>query len=340
MPRETQVQDLSIFQQQLIGTWNNQNLPGTKKGGPEYPHSYNVMPLPQKSPQNNWSLGYILKNFTYYETIVFKGPDDVVKPVAAPNRSDTFQQTPHVVFYDQQIHYAEGPFKDHVVHEENGAWLYLKTEPQQIGPYPYPMDNPALEPGDVDSQPWLTSHCKQISVPHGVSVQALGYVVEKTGQPTFPDSPPVLPTPEGLITIPYPYQTVLVDDGNYQNPQPFQTFDIFLPLRVAVAELDKAGHTVTDYIVCDVGDQEGSAVMNIPFEQRKAETTGYAAVYWLLSLDGGTTYDILAYAQVIKLKIEIDGTLYDFPHLTSNVLTKVKDVTPWRTAPPSEAQHR
>ncbi|MCE7001106.1 heme-binding protein [Saccharothrix sp. S26] len=322
MPRKAEISELSTFQQHLVGTWTNQNLPGTGKGDPTTPYSYNVMPLPQQSPQNGVSIGYVLKNFTYYETIVFQGEDAVAGPVAAPNRGGTYQQTPFVLFYDQQIRFAEGPGQGQIVHEENGAWLSLTTEKQQIGPYPYPPDNPAYEPGDPQPQPPQRTLAKQISVPHGVSVLALGSAREAGGQPEIPTSPSVLPTPDGLDTLPYPYGLPLTEDGNYQNPQPVLTLDIGLPLRTAIDDLAKAGHPVTDHITCEVEDTNGGAVLNIPFEHGKAALSGYSANYWLLSLDGGTHYDILAYTQRILLDIEIDGTTYTFPHPTCNVLTK------------------
>jgi hypothetical protein len=53
----------------LLGTWANKNLPGTERGGPESPYSYNVMPLPQVDPST--PTGYILKNSSYYEELTF-----------------------------------------------------------------------------------------------------------------------------------------------------------------------------------------------------------------------------------------------------------------------------
>ncbi|PSL57270.1 hypothetical protein B0I31_102248 [Saccharothrix carnea] len=322
MPLKAQIADLSRFQQLLIGTWTNQNLPGTNKGDQTDPYSYNVMPLPQDSPQNGTDYGYILKNFTYYETIVFKGMDDVASPVEAPNRGGTYQQSPYVLFYDQQIRFAEGPGIDTIVHEENGAWLHLVTEKQQIGPYPYPTDDPALEPGDPEPQPPNQTICKQISVPHGVSVLALGSCTDGIFAPLIPNANPPLPTPGGLDTS--PYQATLTSPGNYQNPQPDLTEQINLPLQAAIVDLVAAGHPITNYLHCQVDTGNGGAVMNIPFEQRRAAITGYAADYWLMSLDGATNYDILAYTQRIMLDILIGEQHYTFPHPTSNVLTRVK----------------
>ncbi|MEU4768554.1 heme-binding protein [Actinosynnema sp. NPDC023794] len=322
MPRKAQLAELSHFQQLLVGTWTNQNLPGTNKGDKTTPYSYNVMPLPQQSPQNGADLGYILKNFTYYETIVFKGMDDVAGPVEAPNRGGAYQQSPYVLFYDQQIRFAEGPGIDTTVHEENGAWLHLQTEKQQIGPYPYPTDNPAHEPGDPEPQPPTQTICKQISVPHGVSVLALGHCTDGFLAPLIPNANPPLPTPEGLDTS--PYRNTLTAPDNYQNPRPDLTEQINLPLQSAILDLMGAGHPVTNHLHCQVDTGNGGAVMNIPFETRRAAITGYAADYWLMSLDGGTNYDILAYHQEIVLDLLIGDNHYTFPHPTSNVLTRVK----------------
>lgn len=321
MPRKAEPAELSLFQQRLIGTWTNQNLPGTNKGGKSNPYSYNVMVLPQSSPQAGADLGYILKNFTYDETIAFKGPETVARPVAAPNRGGTYQQTPYVLFYDQQIRFAEGPATGTIVHEENGAWLHLETEKQQIGPYPYPPEDPAYEPGEPKPQPPERTMCKQISVPHGVSVQALGSFSERTGEPKISDAPSVLPTPADIDTAPYRDQ--LNSPGNYQNPQPELTNQITLPLQTAIKDLSATPHPVSNYIYCRVDtDVKGGTVSNIPFEQGKASLAGYSAEYWLLSTDGGTNYDILAYTQRILLDILIGEKHYFFPHPTSNVLTR------------------
>ncbi|WP_053714732.1 heme-binding protein [Saccharothrix sp. NRRL B-16348] len=320
MPLKAQIADLSRFQQLLVGTWTNQNLPGTTKGDQTDPYSYNVMPLPQQSPQNGNDFGYILKNFRYYETIVFKDTDDVASPVTAPNRGGTYQQTPYVLFYDQQIRFAEGPGIDTIVHEENGAWLHLQTEKQQIGPYA--TSPPTYEPGDPEPQPPTQTICKQISVPHGVSVLALGSCSDHIFAPLIPNADPPLPTPTGLNTS--PYQDTLTAPDNYQNPHPVLTEQITLPLQAAIVDLVGADHPISNYIHCQVDTANGGGVMNIPFEQRRAALTGYSADYWLMSLDGGTNYDILAYTQRIVLDLLIGDNHYTFPHPTSNVLTRVK----------------
>lgn len=322
MPRQVQTEELSVFQQQLMGTWTNQNLPGTEKGGESSPYSYNVMVLPQASPQSETQdLGYILKNFTYYETIVFNGQEAVAVPGAAPNRGGTYQQTPYVLFYDQQVRFAEGPSAGAIVHLENGAWLHLRSEAQQIGPYPYPPNDPRIEPGDPEPQPANRTLCKQASIPHGVSVLALGSFSVNSGSPTIPDAPSVLPQPAGLSTA--PYTETLATPDNYQNPQPELTSDIANPLQQAIMDLAAAGRPVQSYIHCSVASDNGGTVVNIPFEHRMAALVGYEAEYWLLSCDAGESYDILAYTQTIELAIPIGGTTYTFAHPTANVVTRV-----------------
>ncbi|MFD7659275.1 heme-binding protein [Actinosynnema sp. NPDC059797] len=322
MPFEVAPEQLSAFQQGLIGTWQNRPLPGTEKGGENDPYSYNVMVLPQTSPQAGRNSGYVLKNFKYYETIVFKGPDDVVKPVAAPNRGGDYQQTPYVLFYDQQIRFAEGPTEGQIVHEENGAWLNLRTERQQIGPYLFPPENPAYEEGVPQPQPPERTTCKQISVPHGVSVLALGNCAAHDGPPRIPDAPSVLPTPAGVDTTPYGLTLDDAEHGDYENPHPDLTNQIARPLQEAIAAL---GDRVTHHIHCQVDSANFGAVVNIPFEKRKAALAGYNAEYWLLHCEAeqGVTREILAYTQRILLGIPLGDRFYIFPHPTSNVLSKV-----------------
>jgi hypothetical protein len=323
MPNAIAPASLSVFQQQLIGTWTNQNLPGVGKGDTSSPYSYCVMVLPQQSPQGPppQNTGYILKNFTLYEKINFKGPSTIAAPASASNRGGTYQQTAYALFYDQQVRFAEGPGLGKLTHEENGAWLHLQTEPQQIGPYLWPTDNPAHEVGPVPPQPPNLTICKQISVPHGNSVLAQGNFQVNAGSPAIPNADPVLPTPQGLDTT--PYSNVIAVPGNYQNPDPQVTQNIALPLQRAVSDLEAAGRGVTDHIFCQVDTNTAGGVLNTVFEDRKATVVGYDAQYWLLSCDGGKSYDILAYAQRILLSIRIGGTLYAFPHPTCNVLSRV-----------------
>lgn len=327
MPHKAEVAGLASFQQQLIGTWTNQNLPDTGKGDRKNPYSYNVTPLPQRSPQQGSDLGYILKNFKYYEKIVFYSPDDVLGPVGAPNRGGKYQQHPYAVFYGKQARFAEGPGIATINHEENGAWLHLVTEKQYVGPYLNPPEYPIFESGPVKPQPSKNTLCQQISVPHGVSVMALGsFDPPQTGEPSLCRVVPVYPTAREPQDAPRldtaPYGDVLDCPDNYQNPHKDLTRWVNKPLQDAIDDLRSAGHGVTNYIHFQVSTANNGMVANIPFEDRKAELVEYGAEYWLLSYDGGMDYDILAYSQRIDYIMKVKGDKYLFHHPSCNVLTR------------------
>ena len=308
----------------LVGTWSNQTLPNAtnNQGSESNPLSYNIMPLPQDSSQDELQdSGYILKNFTYYETLNFNDQSAVSAPANAPNRGGNYMQNAFALFYDQQVHFAEGPAEKQIVHEENGSWLYLSTAPQFIGPYAL-GDNPPVESGKVLPQPPDIQIAKQMSVPHGNSILALGSISKPTtGQPNIPNASAPFPTPAGLPTT--PYTTQLSDPNNYQNPQPDLTLQPNAPLQQAI-ELIQPNAYIHWRVTTERLDSGQGAVTNIPFEQRKANVSTYFADYWLLSTDGGSSYNYLSYSQTILMQLSIHGkTGYTFPHITCNTLTKV-----------------
>ena len=168
MPRAAQANMLAVFQQQLEGTWTNQNFGndgnGNPVGGPQNPLSYNVMPLPEQADPD----GYILKNFKYYEMLNFN--DTIAVAAEAANRGGLVSQNCEALFYEQQVLFAEGPKANTVVHVENGLWLWLPIYVQQVGPYPANPD--AEEVTDDLNQPADVTIAKQISIPHGNSILA------------------------------------------------------------------------------------------------------------------------------------------------------------------------
>ena len=171
--------DLTTFQQYLRGTWCNRPLPGGNngEGGEKNPLSFNVMPLPQEQAQPGAKdfPGYILKNFRYYETIVFNADNAVAAPAKAPNRGGEITQNSHALFYDQQVHFFDPPdHKGETVHIENGAWLYLDRVVQQPGPYHDPKTEKPVPP--ALGQPRDIAIAKHITVPHGNAVLALGSI--------------------------------------------------------------------------------------------------------------------------------------------------------------------
>ncbi len=142
-----------------------------------------IEPQPKRKPPKGKYGGFILKNFAFTERLRFNGtsgkedPPDLQDEEAlavvagAPNRGGTYTQFSHALFYEQQVRFAEGPDDGKIVHVENGAWLQLGSTHQNIGPY-----NPPAKPikGQVLRQPPYVTIAKQIAVPHGNSVLALG----------------------------------------------------------------------------------------------------------------------------------------------------------------------
>jgi hypothetical protein len=336
MPSAITKDNFAEFQQQLMGTWTNQTLPGSTRGGTDDPLSYNIMPLPQKSPSPTGSAGYsgfILKNFTYFETVRFNSNNDTAGEVAlsvlAPNRDTTYQQDSRALFYSQQVHFAEGPGAtganaSSVVHVENGAWLYLYSAAQPIGPY----GTQGAESGPIEPQDPKVTIAKQMSVPHGNSILALGsFDGVVSGAPTIPSasfpSPTPLPPPAAASTE--IYKTLLNTPDNYQNPQLDYTADWNLPLQQAVEILKPNAYIHWQVQTEQIAGFDGKgSVSNIPFEAKNADVTDYSSEYWLLSTDGGLNFDYLVYTQDIVMDVNIGGTKYSFPHGTANTLTRVK----------------
>lgn len=212
MPYAAMIPELVPFQQHLVGTWNNKPFPGAKhdEGGMKRSFSYNIMPLPQvcAEPAEPDDPDYILKNFSYYERLRFNDTKTITIPTVAPNRGGRYNQLATALFYDQQVHFAEGPDKDKPVHVENGAWLSLATAEQPVSPY----GKHGVEPGLFPPQPSDLDVAKQIAVPHGNSVLALGAYEHHggnpviTGAPEIPVADPPYPTPGYLSVVPYTTQ--------------------------------------------------------------------------------------------------------------------------------------
>jgi hypothetical protein len=167
-----------------------------------------------------------------------------------------------------------------------------------------------------------------MSVPHGNSILALGKFDDvATGAPKIPPasfpSPTPLPPPTDASTG--IYKSLLNTDDNYQNPQLDYTANSNLPLQQAVGILKPTAYLHWQVQTAQISGIDGKgSVTNIPFESKNAEVTDYSAEYWLLSTDGGTNFDYLAYTQNIVMDVNIGGTKYSFPHGTANTVTRVK----------------
>lgn len=292
----------------LIGTWTNQNVPGTGQGGPQAPYSYNVMPLPQTDPSTPG--GFILKNFSYYEELSFTAIHG-----NAPNRGGLGQQVAYTLFYEQRVYFAEGPNKDALVHAENGSLLYLQDSTQPLGPYGN-GDRPGLGNRVVQNSVPPTQAfnlAKQVAVPHGNSILALGAYAGAgdTGR-GVPQIPAVSPLPRGVSDQPYSAKDPVT------NPQPELTAN---PNQALVNALKARPSTNFLHLAVSTANGKG-AVTNIGFEQQHANVSRYDFDYWLESFDGSDNYTQLQYSQTITLQIPIKGTVINFPHVTVNTLTR------------------
>lgn len=355
MPACAPINILAEFQQQLVGDWKNQdfgkNAKGKSVGGENNPLSYNIMPLPQTSDPD----GYILKNFKYHERLHFNNDNEVTTlavAARAPNRGGQVNQDVRALFYEQQVMFAEGPGKGTVVHVENGAWLWFPRFIQQTGPYP--NTPPGTEVSDALQQQSDVSVAKQISVPHGNSILALGNFDTVPGpngtgawkgtsiipgSPVIPDGGP--PYPQPAVPIPIPdgtpipatlvsilnvdqrYTTLKANPNDYQNPHPDLTQYPNKPLQEAVAVIKP--ESFMHWRVTTEPLQNGKGVVtNIPFERSVSEVTQYFADYWLLFKK---KKKYLAYTQTILMVLRIPAKetervkRYVFPHITCNTVT-------------------
>jgi hypothetical protein len=169
----------------------------------------------------------------------------------------------------------------------------------------------------ADSQPPTQDFnlVKQVAVPHGNSILALGNYVAATDRRTgVPNIPVRSPLPRGLDTTQY-----TVEDP-VSNPQPELTAN---PNRVLVDAL--RARPCTSYLRLSMDSANGNgAVTNIGFEQQHANVAQYDFNYWLESFDErGEDYTQLQYSQIITLMIPMNGHIVSFPHITANTLTKV-----------------
>ncbi|SOE74735.1 hypothetical protein SAMN05446635_5449 [Burkholderia sp. OK233] len=289
----------------LIGTWTNQPLGTSGKGGPDNPFSYNVMPLPQVDPSS--PPGYFLKSFSYYEELTFTA---IQGPVF--NRNGSGAQVAYTLFYEQRVYFAERANKDALVHAENGPLLLLTDQKQPLGPYGNGflpgLGNQTVANSVAPIQPFNLA--KQVAVPHGNSVLALGSYTTGSGVPVIPPAT-VLPT--GDVDH-FPYQW----PNKVTNPQPLYTSN---PNQALIDALSI--QAPTNFVTLTVSTANGNgAVSNIGFEQKNSNVTRYDFTCWLESFDGGASFPPLQYSQTITMLMTVRDILVSFPHVTVNTLTK------------------
>lgn len=276
----------------LIGTWVSPSRNG-----------YNVMPIPQATAPN----GFILKNFSYYEVMTFSAIQGKVA-----NRGGTFEQDCYTIFYEQRVFFADGPQANQLVHAENGTWLHLVTAPQGQGPLNTPPDIPSPPaPSIIPPQPPTLQIAKQISVPHGNSVLAMGGIAALAGAPDIPNvsalpvgAPPAYDAPYGAN----------VPSNPNVNPN--------IVLQGALQALSAQGIHVMSTQEISVDSANNGHVSSISFEQRFSSVTRYATTLWLEQLSNGQL--MLQYSQNISMQFsQQDNSSPVFPHITANTLMKV-----------------
>ncbi|HEX8957128.1 MAG TPA: heme-binding protein [Burkholderiaceae bacterium] len=274
----------------LIGTW----VSG--------PTGYNVMPLPQATAPN----GFILKNLSYFEVMTFSAIQGKVA-----NRGGLEEQDSYTLFYEQRVFFADGPQANTLVHAENGAWLNLATAPQGQGPLDGPPDIPSPPaPNPIPPQNPAQQIVKQVSVPHGNSILAIGSYKQFNSAPVIPNvSTLPIDAPEAFDA---PYGTNMPSNPNI-NPN--------FVLQEALTGLAGHGLHVASTIEFGVDSANSGGVHNIPFEMAHASVPRYASTVWLETLSNGQL--MLQYSQNISLKIPLAAGTFLFPHITANTLTKV-----------------
>jgi hypothetical protein len=196
--------------------------------------------------------------------------------------------------------------------------LFITDTPQPLGPYGND-DMPGL--GSQTVQPavvpaTLANLVKQVSVPHGNSILALGtYDVNTppTGTMGLPQIAPVNTLPTGVDTSAY----AKLDPVS--NPQPDLTANPNLALLQALN-----ARPCTNFITLNLSTANNNGtVANIAFEQKFSNVKQYDCTYWIEAFDKSTNYTQLQYSQTITMQLNLNGNVVTFPHVTVNTLTKV-----------------
>jgi len=291
----------------LSGTWHSApiNLTG-----------FNNMPLPySKVPAK-----MILKNLGYYEEATYS-----VLNGLAPNRGGEIQQQVFVVFYEQRVYIGKnyGTLSENeglvntVVHAENGSLLHLIN---------YKEDDPYYPPMNIsDSQPTFPI-IKQVSVPHGNSLLALGNYSILT---TLPDVQDENCNPVGLNGTVVPqavidtYTHAYAETGGLsQNPNiVLKQYNDNLK-----AKYGNRPYTVkTTKFQVDTNANNGGSLTNIPFETKHTSVLSYSTTFWYVEINDGTihgSFKYLQYTQRIELLMStVPGV--KFIHVDANTLSKV-----------------
>lgn len=276
----------------LIGTWVS-----TKDNG------FNVMPIPEATVPN----GFILKNFSYYEEVTFSAIQGKVV-----NRGSKDEQDCYTLFYEQRVFFSDGPQANELVHAENGSWLHLITGPQGQGTLNSTPNIPSPPaPNPIPPQNPATAIVKQVSVPHGNSILALGSVETILGAPVIPDVNTLPKNAPECFSAPYGANT---PSNPNINPN--------IVLQGALQEIQKQACVVRTHIFDVDSDNQGD-VANIPYIKQHSDVSRFSNTLWLEELSDGQL--VMQYSQNISLEFPFGGgKKYLFPHIVANTLTKIK----------------
>lgn len=283
----------------LVGNWNSPSANNSQLG-------YNVMPLPQgNTPASD---NVILRNFHYYEEMTFSAiPGD------AANRGGDYQQNCWVLFYEQRVYfgYDAGAAANTLVHAENGDWLHLVNVQQDKGVIENPNDPEPLPTGGIPTPAFPI--VKQVSVPHGNSILAVGNSKTGTGAPSIPNATTI---PTGNTT---PALLSIYNNGQY-DPTNLMLNPNYI-LQQQIANNNTGSKAIESYIELSVSSKNGNGdVRNIIFEYKKAKVTAFSTTFWLEKLADGTQQ--LQYSQTIEMTF-LDNPGVTFYHIDANTLTPV-----------------
>lgn len=294
--------DLGPFAQ-LPGKWGN--APGTPASG------WNMISLPYAQPGG--PLDYRLLLNRYSEVLTF---DLVDKAVANRGilRGDPITETDQFVVtldYEQaitQVAAADFPESGHAgapgqgIHREPGLWLHVKNQC----------------PDGIDI-------ARLSTIPHGVSVMALGTSRVISG-------PPTIPAIHGLV------EGATTDlDHFYLSPYkhfrdaPFEgVFDPVEPHKVLMAANEGVEIVKTTELQVDTTVSTG-AISNIQFVTQQATSSRMKSTFWIQELAEkdaqGDPMMRLQYLQVVMLDFfpRLDGIpgLMGWPHVSANTLVRL-----------------
>lgn len=271
----------------LIGTWVSNRTTG-----------FNVMPIPEATAAN----GFILKNFSYFEEITFSAIEGKVA-----NRGGTDEQDSYTLFYEQRVFFSDGPQVNKLVHAENGSWLHLVMAPQLLGQVgTEPMSSPPATSPIPPQNPKMAI-VKQVSVPHGNSILAMGSVNTMQGAPKIPvvSTLPV-GAPDRYFS---PYGSDISTNPNINPNTVLETALLNSPrvLRTHCFTVDSANH---------------GGIENVPYIKQHMNVSRFTNDLWLEELETGELQ--MQYSQNISLEFIQDKNKILFPHIVANTLRKLK----------------